>query len=119
MTLKDIRVFVIMELNSYIAILTPPKHKNQSFSSGVKGIFFYLHCYSAQLSMAVHVAESFFFFFFLNSPTRIKIIYDCLFFLYSFVLIVPLSQCHSLKLSSLKTLLSSLSQTLTSLFHRR
>ena len=35
-----IKALVAVELNSYIAILTPPKHRKQPYSSGVKDIFF-------------------------------------------------------------------------------
>ena len=35
-----IKALATVELNSYIAILTPPKHKKQPYSSGVKDIFF-------------------------------------------------------------------------------
>ena len=35
-----IKALVAVELNSYIVILTPPKHKKQPYSSGVKDIFF-------------------------------------------------------------------------------
>ena len=35
-------VLVAVELNSYIAILAPPKHKNQLYNSGVKSFFFFL-----------------------------------------------------------------------------
>ena len=35
-----LRAFTAVELNSYMTILAPPKHKNHSFSSGAKGIFF-------------------------------------------------------------------------------
>ena len=46
---------VAVELNSYITILAPPKHKNQPTAVELKVFFFfYLHCYSAQLSMVVH-----------------------------------------------------------------
>ena len=34
------RALVAVELNSYIAILAPPKHKNHPYNSGAKGIFF-------------------------------------------------------------------------------
>ena len=34
-----LRAFIAVELNSYMTILAPPKHKNHSFSSGAKGIF--------------------------------------------------------------------------------
>ena len=49
-----LRALVAVELNNYIAILAPPKHKNQPYSSGDKKYFFYLHCYNAQLSTVVH-----------------------------------------------------------------
>ena len=32
-----LRALTAVELNSYIAILAPPKHKNPHYSSGVKG----------------------------------------------------------------------------------
>ena len=35
-----LRALVVAELNSCITILIPPKHKNQPYSSEVKGIFF-------------------------------------------------------------------------------
>ena len=35
-----IKALVAVELNSYIVILTPPKHKKQPYSSGVKDMFF-------------------------------------------------------------------------------
>ena len=35
-----LRELVAVELNSYIAILAPPKHKNQPYSSGDKKYFF-------------------------------------------------------------------------------
>ena len=34
-------VLVAVKLNSYIAILAPPKHKNQLYNSGVKSFFFF------------------------------------------------------------------------------
>ena len=34
-----IKALVAVELNSYIVILTPPKHKKQPYSSGAKSIF--------------------------------------------------------------------------------
>ena len=37
-----LRELVAVELNSHIAILAPPKHKNQPYSSGVRGFFFFL-----------------------------------------------------------------------------
>ena len=36
----SIRALVVVELNSYIVILALPKHKNQPYNSGAKGIFF-------------------------------------------------------------------------------
>ena len=35
-----IKALVAVELNSYIAILIPSKHKKQPYSSGVKDMFF-------------------------------------------------------------------------------
>ena len=37
---KLLRALGAVELNSYIAILAPPKHKKSTYSSGVKGFFF-------------------------------------------------------------------------------
>ena len=37
---QHLRALEAIELNSYIAILAPPKHKKQPYNSGVKDMFF-------------------------------------------------------------------------------
>ena len=37
---KSVRALIAVKLNSYIAILVSPKHKNPYYISGVKGKFF-------------------------------------------------------------------------------
>ena len=101
-----LRALIAVELNSYIAILAPLKHKNQHYSSGAKGIFFFTF-----ISWELKKKKLFL------AWIKIKSVGSFFTFFYSHR--ASLSVCHShLKLSSLKTLLSSLSQTITSLFHR-
>ena len=38
--LWGLRALAVVELNSYIAILAPPKHQKEAYSSGAKSIFF-------------------------------------------------------------------------------
>ena len=38
---QQLRAFAVVELNSYIAILAPPKHQKQPCNSGTKGVFFF------------------------------------------------------------------------------
>ena len=42
---SSIRALATVELNSYIAILAPPKYKKQPYSNGAKGFFFIFYLF--------------------------------------------------------------------------
>ena len=114
---KSVRAFTEVKLNSYIAILVSPKHKNPYYSSGVKGKFFTfiatVHIYIWLCTVAKSYKKKI---FKKITLSRIKIIFA--YFLF-FIFFYSPSQTHSQALTSLcltfsQTLSSSLSQTLTS-----